>query len=206
VIQLNEPLMYVVLVGLVILVFGSIMPKGQTKTEGAGSPQLVKEMEETMEGFLAELEEDNQKLIDTMSVMRQDHDAAIRKLADRIDGMEKQLQEQRLDLHRIEVQRIERQEAEMLVRSQAAFAAVQAASEQRSSSHSPVLPSTTHDDSEAEDVQPHTTIKGRYQELFRMHEEGKSIEYIAKKNGMNKGEVSLIIQLAEQEDRKGAQK
>jgi hypothetical protein len=44
-------------------------------------------------------------------------------------------------------------------------------------------------------------IRYRYMELFALEKQGKSIDHIAKKLGMNKGEVMLIIQLAKQEDR-----
>ncbi|MDF2815210.1 MAG: hypothetical protein K0Q81_1410, partial [Paenibacillus sp.] len=44
-------------------------------------------------------------------------------------------------------------------------------------------------------------IRYRYTELFALEKQGKSIDHIAKKLGMNKGEVMLIIQLAKQEDR-----
>jgi DNA-directed RNA polymerase specialized sigma24 family protein len=43
------------------------------------------------------------------------------------------------------------------------------------------------------------SIHARYSELFMLYEQGKSIEMISKKLGMNKGEVQLIIQLAKQE-------
>lgn len=194
---MKDPFMYVVLIGMVILVFASILPKGKNRTAAAGAPELMKEMEETMEGFLAELEEDNQKLIQTMSAMRQDHENAVRKLADRVDSLERQLHEQRQEWHKLAVQRAEQQEAEWMRRTQAAAVPVSSASVPQ--------PQVPHAEPEEEALPTESSIKGRYQELFRMHEEGKSVEYIAKKCGMNKGEVSLIIQLAEQEARKGAE-
>lgn len=197
--------MYVVLIGLVILVFASILPKGKSMDKGATSPQFVKEMEETMEGFLAELEADNQKLIDTMSVMRRDHDAVVRKLSDRMDNLEMQLQEQRQEWHRLAVQRVERREAELVARSQAVEAYVHANGDPLRAVQSAAEPPAVPDNADTPPAEVPVTIKGRYPELFRMHGEGRSVEYIAKKSGMNKGEVSLIIQLAEQEDRKGAQ-
>jgi hypothetical protein len=44
-------------------------------------------------------------------------------------------------------------------------------------------------------------MKKRYAELFNLHDQGKGVEIIAKKLGMNKGEVNLIIQLSKQEER-----
>ncbi|HZG75674.1 MAG TPA: hypothetical protein VEZ72_07425, partial [Paenibacillus sp.] len=45
-----------------------------------------------------------------------------------------------------------------------------------------------------------STVKSRYKEVFDLHDSGKSIEYIAKKLGKNKGEVQLILGLAKQEE------
>ena len=45
------------------------------------------------------------------------------------------------------------------------------------------------------------SMKSRYSELFTLHDQGKSVEAIAKKLSMNKGEVSLILQLSRQEER-----
>jgi hypothetical protein len=48
------------------------------------------------------------------------------------------------------------------------------------------------------EVEEIKTITERYAELFDLYRQGKSIEFIAKKIGMNKGEVILIIDLAKQ--------
>ena len=45
-----------------------------------------------------------------------------------------------------------------------------------------------------------TAIRERYPELFRLHDEGKSTEQIARKLGMNKGEVMLILEFARREE------
>jgi hypothetical protein len=44
------------------------------------------------------------------------------------------------------------------------------------------------------------SMKSRYKELFSLHDQGKGVEAIAKKLGMNKGEVILILQLSRQEE------
>ncbi|WP_438446921.1 hypothetical protein [Gorillibacterium sp. sgz5001074] len=198
--------MYVVMIGLLILVFSSLLPKNKSSASKSGSPELMKEMEETMEGFLAELEEDNQKLIGTMTAMKQEHEAAVRKLSDRVDLLEQQLREQSLEWNRLTLQRLERQEAEQAERdrhpaSVGAVMSVQAAG----SAGTTISSAKTELVPDEPPVMP-VTIRSRYEELFRMHDEGKSVEYIAKKSGMNKGEVQLIIQLAVQEERKGVQK
>ena len=49
------------------------------------------------------------------------------------------------------------------------------------------------------DTEPVYAIRSKFDELLTLHEEGKSIEYIAKKLNKNKGEVQLIIRLAQTE-------
>jgi hypothetical protein len=44
------------------------------------------------------------------------------------------------------------------------------------------------------------SIKDRYTELFRLHDEGKSMDAISKQTGIQLGEVQLILQLAEREE------
>ncbi|MNG03181.1 hypothetical protein D3C84_862490 [compost metagenome] len=54
-----------------------------------------------------------------------------------------------------------------------------------------------------EEIQPdqsRPSIRDRYVELFELYDQGKSIEAVARKLGMNKGEIQLIIQLAKQEE------
>lgn len=191
--------MYVVLFGLVILVFSSILPRTSSGAKGPASPEVMKDMEETMEGFLAELEEDNQKLMESIASMKQEHEKALHKLSARLENVEGRLNEQRQEINRLAA----RQEAEQLERMKEPVAALTKPASKHA--HTETYQESAPIPAEVEVPAP-LTIKSRYQELFQMYAEGKSVEYIAKKTGMNKGEVSLIIQLSEQEDRKGAEK
>ena len=51
-----------------------------------------------------------------------------------------------------------------------------------------------------EAVVKNPSIRERYQELFRLHSEGKSVDQIARTLNIHKGEVMLIQQLARQEE------
>lgn len=190
--------MYVVLFGLFFLVLPSFLPKGRIASQDGAGPSVLREMEETMEGFLAELEEDNKKLLDTIASMKQEHENSVRKLGDRVEALEKQVQQQSQEWHRLTLQRVEQQDAELRERQLMSSRATQTTEAIRPAAAPEKLP-------EPPPVTASPTIKSRYEDLFRMYEEGKSVEYIAKKTGMNKGEVSLIIQLAVQEEQKGAQ-
>ncbi|MFS1513173.1 hypothetical protein VQL36_12140 [Chengkuizengella sp. SCS-71B] len=48
-------------------------------------------------------------------------------------------------------------------------------------------------------------INERYNELMKLHQDGKSVQYISNKTGINKGEVQLIINLAKQEGKSRAE-
>ncbi|MDF2924695.1 MAG: hypothetical protein K0R57_3609 [Paenibacillaceae bacterium] len=212
--------MYVVLIGLCILVFSTILPKSKSAGNEGSSPRIVKEVEETMEGFLAEVEEDNRKLIDTIASMKQDHGESIRKLTDRIEGMEKQFQEERQDWRRLAIQRVEQHEdkiardAAYVNQGGAPGGSASTEREPARKEHAPgqppsgQIPERTLEEEtvSAPEPAPVLTIRSRYEELFQLYEDGKSVEYIAKKTGLNKGEVSLIIQLAQQEELKGVEK
>ncbi len=59
------------------------------------------------------------------------------------------------------------------------------------------------DQTPLQEVEPEAqqeSIRERYQELFELYEQGKSVDYIAKQSGIQRGEVQLILQLAERED------
>lgn len=54
--------------------------------------------------------------------------------------------------------------------------------------------------SEVESLPQRESIKDRYAELFTLHAEGKSMDAISKQTGIQRGEVQLILQLAEREE------
>lgn len=49
-------------------------------------------------------------------------------------------------------------------------------------------------------VNERESIKDRYSEVFHLYDEGKSVDAIAKQTGIQRGEVQLILQLAEREE------
>ncbi|WKL01189.1 hypothetical protein Q0F98_31440 [Paenibacillus amylolyticus] len=52
----------------------------------------------------------------------------------------------------------------------------------------------------SESLPQRESIKDRYAELFTLHAEGKSMDAISKQTGIQRGEVQLILQLAEREE------
>ncbi|OMF36781.1 hypothetical protein BK133_09060 [Paenibacillus sp. FSL H8-0548] len=180
-------LQYIVLLGAVVIVGAFVMPR--KKQDSALPPQSMQNMETALEQFMENMEKDNEELVLLVRKAQQET---------KIDAQQK---EQRiLELERTcEQLTVKLQES----RTTTAITNPQTASFLQTSSAS-ILKSEPTVSEETEDQQPEETlrtdtIQARYSDLFLLYEQGKSIEMISKKLGMNKGEVQLIIQLAKQE-------
>ncbi|WP_079408956.1 hypothetical protein [Paenibacillus ferrarius] len=187
-----QPWMYVVLLGLVIIVYARFLPKEQTAL--SNKTNVVQEIEETIEHFAAEMDEQNQSLLNLFSKTKQDYEVELAKLAGRLESLEKQKHELSQELTKVHVNQ---QVSQQLINSDLPTAASSIQSEQVEASFLPV----PAEEIVEEPIYMGLSMKSRYTELFALHDRGKSVEAIAKQLGMNKGEVSLILQLAKQEER-----
>ncbi|WJH33286.1 hypothetical protein N6H14_24725 [Paenibacillus sp. CC-CFT747] len=167
---------YIVLLGLLLLVVSRFAPKPSEP-----SASLLKDMEETMGSFAAELEEENRELLETIAVMNKEQEKRMARLEARIDQLEKHSHALSQELKSVRLK----------AQSSPPPAAMPVKAEERVREEP--LPSSQPEP-------PATDLKSRYGELFGFYAEGKSVEQIAKKLGMNKGEVQLILQLAKQEE------
>jgi DNA-binding NarL/FixJ family response regulator len=138
---------------------------------------MVKEIEDTMEHFANEIEEENKQLLQTVAQIKTDHEQQMNRIITKVDQLEKQNYDLSNEIKSIVFTKFHEQNKQ--------------------------LPTTaTLEETlllEKVSVSP-MQMKERYTELFLLHEQGKAIEYIAKKLNLNKGEVQLIIQLAKQEE------
>lgn len=167
-----EPWLTIVLIGAGIIVYTSIFNRNNDKSS---HNKLLTSMEQSFEEFAVELEEDNNRLLEHVLVLKQQFDERNEGMLKRIDQLEKQLEEQ------LETQK--RAQTTQLVYKPPARAVRQPEKSQS--------PSQSHK----------MNIRQRYEQLFELHDAGKSIDYIAKKCDINKGEVQLILQLGNQEER-----
>ncbi|MHA7963059.1 DUF6115 domain-containing protein [Paenibacillus sp. CAU 1782] len=175
---------YIVLLGAVVVVFAIILPKRAT---GSGSPgQSAQNMETALEQFMENMERDNEDLVELVKNAQQSNRKAHAAFEERIADLE-----------------LRCQELDGQLQAAAIFIKEAAASRQMASVAPSAPPAGTMAVEQvqvaAEHSVPTRSIESRYGELFTLYREGKSIEAIAKKLGMNKGEVSLIIGLAKQE-------
>jgi hypothetical protein len=168
------PWMYVVLLGLVLIVYARALPKSETVVQ---KNTVVQEIEETIEHFAVEMDEQNRAILDLFSKTRQDYEVEMSKLSGRLELLEKQKSQLSQELIKIQVTK----EPEPVVQEVEEPAEVVV---------------------EADELPPYSlSMKSRYAELFSLYDQGKGVEMIAKKLGMNKGEVNLIIQLSRQEEK-----
>ncbi|WP_028550452.1 DUF6115 domain-containing protein [Paenibacillus sp. UNC451MF] len=193
-----QPWVYIVLVGLVLIVYATLVPKSSSSKAKAAPG--IDEIEQTMEHFAGELEEQNEALIRQLADIKKDNEVHQAKLSSKMETLESQFAHSNQELMKLglaydELQKKLDQQIDSRVSSRNEVVMVQPDE----------LDALATDD----EVQPEATgmnIRSRYAELFELYEQGKSTDSIAKKMNMNKGEVNLILQLAKQEEQLNAQK
>ncbi|WNR46672.1 DUF6115 domain-containing protein [Paenibacillus roseipurpureus] len=192
-----QPVLYVILLGLLLIVYARFIPASQGNVSDAKTT-VVKEIEDTIEHFAAEMDEQNQAMLDLFSKTKQDYEVELAKLAGRLETLERQKHELSRELTTLSVNQQQPNRAESTLSTVAND--LQEPISQPIQQVNPVAPVEAENVPE-EPVYQGLSMKSRYVELFGLHDQGKSVEAIAKKLNMNKGEVSLILQLARQEER-----
>lgn len=186
-----EPWHYIVLLGLVLVVYAAIVPN---RKRSGNHSNVIAEIEETMRQFSAELEEENRQLLGLVSDMKKEYDLNTAKLQGRIEALERENREVGEQLRLLQAERVRPEPEAATAETPLHAAAPMAAATEESAEAS--VPSA---DTEQQPNEP-MKIRERYADVFQLYDKGKSTEYIAKKLEMNKGEVTLIIQLARQEE------
>jgi septal ring factor EnvC (AmiA/AmiB activator) len=176
-----KPWIYIVLLGIAAVLYAFMLPKRREET--VSSERVVKEVENTLEGYMAEIQNENEQLVELVSQMKKELDAKqqahqeqVSDLRQRMLAMEQKMTDSQTRIRTAEEKLAQAAEAASLSAGAAAAA------------------------SEVEPASPVHSIKSRYTELFDLYEQGKSIDMIAKTTGLQRGEVQLIIQLAKQEE------
>jgi septal ring factor EnvC (AmiA/AmiB activator) len=181
-----DPWLLIVLLGGFTLVCGLLIPR---RNGSAESGRNVLSMQNSLEQFMENMEADNKDLVNavTETTSQQREDNAVRD--ERIMALERRCQELE--------QTIARSETRIEARLQSLHTAVDRNTQPAAAAVTREVEKTADADHAEAGGSP---IRTRYTELFNLHESGKSIEIIAKKMGMNKGEVMLILQLSKQEE------
>lgn len=171
-----EAWVYVVLLGAFIVVMAWIRPKNTTAVE----PQSKEQLEQILDAFLLDMENENQKWHREWNELRQQYDRQIRELTEKVEHLERSGVR-----HRPEPTGVSTPQ-QPLVQSEA--------------DSNVTLPPVGQGASEAETPGLGIQLEDRYQQIFKLAKQGKTIHFISKKTGYPKGEVELILQLAKQGD------
>ncbi|KAA9006419.1 hypothetical protein F4V43_05555 [Paenibacillus spiritus] len=188
-----QPWGYIVLLGFVAIAFGLTLP-ARAKTKPADSDrQALKEVEAALELYMADIERENGELVNLLGTIKAQSQSGQAALQEQVAELKGQLEELRRTSAQVEARVAANENGLLQVALSGAAGSVrqeQTISEDKIGA----------DRIQEENTRTASTIKPRYPQLFELHEQGKSIDYIAKKTGMQKGEVQLILQLAKQEE------
>ncbi|SDC87123.1 hypothetical protein SAMN02799630_01571 [Paenibacillus sp. UNCCL117] len=213
---MNQPWVYVVLFGLVLIVYARLLPR--EPKPGKDNPGMIKEVESAMDHFAVELEEQNKAIVQLFTDTKKDYETHSAMLSGRVELLEKQNRQLQSELSRVgfvteQIQKLQTgppgtpPEVRIAPDGQRRLAEAPEVDFVRQGAANP-LPAPEPPEDAAGKPEPDgerapapMSIRNRYAELFLLHDHGKSIESIAKKLGMNKGEVALILQLAKQEEK-----
>ncbi|MBC8079419.1 MAG: hypothetical protein H7X86_03685 [Gorillibacterium sp.] len=189
---MNEPWVVVVIAGI-ICVIASWLVK-----EPKHSLNMTKEIEEAFDLVAANLEEENRELIRSITQMRNEFERRNENLEIRTISLEKRMDDLSTELRNVLMLQLQKETEKGYGNS---VSTVQQNTLDRDSTKVPPQAAIVNLPDETESIVERSVgLKNRYSELFQLYRQGKSIEQIAKKLGINKGETALIIQLAKQEE------
>lgn len=189
-----QPWVYIVLLGVAAILYAFIIP-ARSKV-GNVEKQSLKETEAALELYMADIERENDELVQLVSGIKQQSQSNQLLMQEQISELRGQLTELQNNSLLLEARvAIEEKNLQQLTHSfeKGATDAVTVA-EDSLRREEPRL-----EQPEAKQ-KPISSIKLRYPRLFELHEQGKSIDSIAKTAGLQRGEVQLILQLAKQEE------
>ncbi|MHA6484371.1 DUF6115 domain-containing protein [Paenibacillus sp. strain BS8-2] len=195
-----EPWHYIALLGAVVAVGALSMPRNRAANQPV---QSVQNMETALEQFMENMERDNDDLLKLVAKSQADakaegerKDSRIAALEQRCETLDNQLTVTLDKLAQTAATPVSHVNSdagkELDSRTISLGTSTAARPECNLTIEEIERPSSV-------ETAQSNTIVSRYSELFYLYEQGKSIEAIAKKLGMNKGEVQLIIGLAKQE-------
>lgn len=189
--------MYVVLLGLVLIVYARLLPKSESANQ---KHNMVQEIEETIEHFAFEMDEQNRTILDLFSKTRNDYEIEMAKLSNRLELLEQQKGQLSQQLNQLQVTGLSQSMQDGVQNRDFTMHDVSEAA-MHLLAQEPEILVKPDPEPKPKVLTPSLSMKNRYAELFSLYDQGKGIEAIAKKLGMNKGEVSLIIQLSKQEEK-----
>lgn len=189
-----QPWVYIVLVGVAAILYALLLPARMK--EGKAGQQSLKETEAALELYMADIERENEELVQLVSSIKQQSQTNHNVMQGQISELQSQLTELQKSSLLLEARVTDEEKSlrELAVSvekgSYVKVAAIEVSSD--GAERGSIQPEVK--------AKPISSIKLRYPRLFELHEQGKSIDSIAKTAGLQRGEVQLILQLAKQEE------
>lgn len=189
-----QPWVYIVLVGVAAILYAVLLPV--RAKAGKAERQSLKETEAALELYMADIERENEELVQLVSSIKLQSQNNQSVMQEQISELQTQL---------IDILESTKQLESRVTDEEKSLKELAATVEKGSFT---VVGSADNVSSEVENhknqpelkQKPVSSIKLRYPRLFELHEQGKSIDSIAKTVGLQRGEVQLILQLAKQEE------
>ena len=193
---MNDPWVVVVIIGIICIIASWLVK------EPKPTLAVTKEIEDALDLVAANLEEENRQLLATISQTKQASDRRCDMLEQKTAQLEKRVDEVSAELRDVLLLQLKKETVEQTSRVSPDSSASGRRDAAESPQNTPPQVDTIYTTPEETPLaDPKTSgLRERYGELFHLHQQGKSIEQIAKKLGMNKGETALILQLAKQEE------
>lgn len=189
--------MIIVLMGGILIVYATTLPASSKPTAVASSPESwLDAVSVTLQQMMEEFTQEQQQLQQTFERTKQDMTRHVQDVAQRVAGIE---QEVTAKLYGIEHRW--HTFSTHWERQRAAHEEMEYTTSQKRLTGTENLSTPMGDlavERGATTVDP-IHVRTKFKELLEMHDQGKSVEYIAKKLAKNKGEVLLIIRLAQAE-------
>ncbi|WP_223066799.1 hypothetical protein [Paenibacillus caui] len=182
-----SPWVYIVLLGIAAILYAWIMP--ERKQPGRAGNGTIDEVEMTLEQYMAEMERDNQEIVNLVGQMKQETVSKQLSQQEQIGELRQRLldYERRTVLLEERLQQLENTD----------FKTAGSLGPETLPVPSQQVPV---DVIEEEPAPLASRVRDRYPELFSLYDEGKSIDIVAKSVGIARGEVQLILQLAKREE------
>ncbi|ETT53693.1 hypothetical protein MKZ07_09650 [Paenibacillus sp. FSL P4-0338] len=187
-----EPWVYIVLVGAVAIVYALRLPARTGKEDS--EKKSLKETEAALELYMADIEHENSELLKLVGSIKTQSQSNKVALQEEIGVLREQVGELQRSLLLMDTRLTAEEKG--LLQLAATF------SREASSGHTEKPQNMEQAAAAVPPAKPRpvSSIKLRYPRLFELHEQGKSIDSIAKTAGLQRGEVQLILQLAQQEE------
>ncbi|MCM3782932.1 hypothetical protein M3231_08085 [Neobacillus mesonae] len=174
-----QPWSTIVILGLCVIVYAWFIPKSKAHS----GQNVIEDVESTLDQYLAEIELENDKVIQKLKEYQQEWLLKDKQREQEIGELNQQVKSLELRLS-VQAEQIISYPADKQTASEFI-----AATEEEKAGAQEEIP-----------MKDNSTIQLRFPELFQLYSEGKSVDFIAKKLNIPKGEVQVIVQLGEREE------